>query len=58
MLAPGVIVDVADPVTALRMDPEIVGVAAIRADGRVRACWGLASTVSALRPGRELVHHR
>lgn len=54
VLAPGVVVDVADPIEALGLDPTVAGLAAVRADGRVRAAWGLAAGVAELWPGTDL----
>ena len=54
VLAPGVTVDVADPIEALGLDPTVAGLAVARPDGRVRACWGLAASVPELRPGTDL----
>lgn len=54
VLGPGVVVDVAEPTVAMGLDPAVAGIAAVRPDGRVRGCWGLASGVPELREGVDL----
>ena len=53
-LGSGVVVDVAEPTESLGLDGGLVGLAAVRADGRVRACWGLASSLPELGDGTDL----
>ena len=54
VLSPGVVVDVADPIEALGLDPAVAGLATARSDGRVRGAWGLATGVPELRMGTDL----
>ena len=54
LLGAGVVVDVADPVESLRLDPSLTGLAAVQEDGRVRGCWGLAESIPALQRGVDL----
>lgn len=54
VLGPGVVVDVSEPTAAMGIDPAVAGMAAVRSDGRVRGCWGLAASVPELRGGTDL----
>ena len=54
VLGPGVVVDVAEPIESLRLDPTVVGLAAILPNGRVRARWGLSVLIAELSEGTDL----
>ena len=54
VLGPGIVVDVAEPIEALRFDPSIVGLVLVRPNGRVRGRWGLATALTELDPDVDL----